>query len=236
METRVVKIGGAALAEELAAPQYLKTLQSPTVVVVSAIGRPPYPFSTDGLKAGFSSLNPQETDRLLALGETYAVLKTVERLRSLGFDSSSLGLEEALFITDSSYGRAEVVRLQAGPLLAAMKKSILTVAPGFIARDSFSHPTTMGRESSDYSGVMYAAALGLSFVTLVKDLTHVYRPSGGTLGDEPLEYCGYGEALRYAEQGLFPVAPKALARAESLGLKIVIENRQSQTICTVFRG
>lgn len=240
MRTTVIKSGGTVVYHELQKPHFFPCLANyfvdgPLVLVVSALGRKPYPYSTDGLVSAFGTdLTPAEKDRVLALGETYAVARCADLLRSIGYKTASLGLSESLLVTDSAFGRAHVLDLEPAALKNALSHSDIVVVPGFIARDRLFRPTTMGRESSDLSAVYYALATDCPVVRFVKDISGVFKFEAGKFIAATYDFLTYEEALQLAEIGRLPLCGEAVKLARDKNIRMEIIDRNNAILCSVF--
>jgi len=83
-----------------------------------------------------------------------------------------------LILTDARYRSARVLRQQTDarirqrllPLLAAGR---FIITEGYVAQSAEGHPTTLGREGSDYTAALLGAALPADLVTIWKDVPGV---------------------------------------------------------------
>lgn len=102
-------------------------------------------------------------------------------------------------------------------LARAFLRGSVPIAPGYIARDATGHRTTLGRNGSDYSATILAAALGATSVTIYSDVAGVYSADPHIVPQARLlPFLSYAEAQSIAELGarvLHPRTVEPVARA-----------------------
>jgi aspartate kinase len=115
----------------------------------------------------------KQLDKILSFGERLSVRIVAAYLNqrlisSRPFDSFNIGL-----ITDSHFGGAQplsesysLIRKYLNPII---KKGIVPVITGFISKDKSGNITTLGRNGSDYTATIIAAALNADEVQLWSD-------------------------------------------------------------------
>lgn len=90
------------------------------------------------------------------------------------------------------------------------------VLPGYIARDASGRATVLGRNGSDFSATIVAAALGAEAVTIFSDVAGVFTANPRVVpGANLVPMLTYGEARAIAERGakvLHPRTTEPLAR------------------------
>ena len=91
------------------------------VLVVSAMGRAPAPYSTDALLALLDgeSATP-ESDLLLSCGESIAAAVVAKHLRDNGIVARAFTGREAGILTDARYGNARISAVDPTALLGAI--------------------------------------------------------------------------------------------------------------------
>lgn len=228
-------MGGTVVLKELSNPIFLSSLNDKSIIVVSAIGRYPFLLSTDGLLNNLDKkITLKEKDRIMSIGETYAAVKISNLLLSLNKKSISLGLEEAAIISDSNYTKAKFVRFDYSYILKCLSNYDYVVAPGFIARDEFYHPTTLGRENSDLSAILYAKYLGVKIVDFIKDIDGVKDEcNNALLNDKFINELTYEQGLKKALLNKVPISYDAILLAEENKIVIEIKNRKNDLLCII---
>jgi aspartate kinase len=87
----------------------------------------------------------------------------------------------------------------------------IPILPGYIARDAEGRTTTLGRNSSDYSAAIIAAALGATRLTIYSDVAGVYTADPRVVADARLLLAlTYDEAARVAWLGAKALHPRAV--------------------------
>lgn len=228
-------MGGTVVFKELSEPIFLSTLNDKSLIVVSAIGRYPFLLSTDGL---LNNLNEQitlkEKDRIMALDETYSAIKISSLLLSLNKKSVSLGIEEAAIVSNSNFTKAKFVRFDYSYILKYISNYDCVVVPGFIARDEFYHSTTLGRENSDLSAILYAKYLGVKNVDFIKDIDGVKDEKDNVLLENKfINEISYEKALEKALLNKMPISYDAIVLAKEFDIKISIKNRENSLLCII---
>src|SRR6202034_4010111 len=150
-------------------------------------------------------------------------------LEERGIHSQAIDATE-LIVTDSCYGSAEPYmdltrdRCEAR-LRPLLMRGIVPVITGFIAATTDGVPTTLGRNSSDYSGTIMGAALNADEVTLWTDVDGVLTtdprlvPSASSI----LEM-SYREASDLADLGAKVLHPKTMHALMQQGIPLAIRN------------
>ncbi|MEM4504552.1 MAG: aspartate kinase [Candidatus Bathyarchaeia archaeon] len=181
-ERIVVKFGGAALADGEKVSKAAKAVAKEAskgkhiAVVVSAMGK-----TTDALievakDACNGSVNAEELDDILAMGERTSVRIFTAALKSYGlkaryFDPAD---PEWPIITDDSFLNANPIielceeKIQRF-ILPLFEKKIIPVMPGFIGKTIDGKITTLGRGGSDTTAFILAKGLKANEVILVTD-------------------------------------------------------------------
>ncbi len=168
-------------------------------------------------------------DSISGLGERLSVLLVAGVLEERGMASQAIDATE-LIVTDSCYGSAEPYmdltreRCEAR-LRPLLLQGIIPVITGFIGATTDGVPTTLGRNSSDYSGTIMGAALNADEVTLWTDVDGILTidprlvPSASSI----LEM-SYREASDLADLGAKVLFPKTLHALMQSGIPLSIRN------------
>jgi aspartate kinase len=170
-------------------------------VVVSAMAG-----ETNRLLALAKSAHPRPDDResdvLASTGEQVTSALTALVLHDLGVAARSFLGHQVRIETDSAYGRARIVRIDAERLRQTLAAGTVAVVAGFQGVDADGSITTLGRGGSDTSAVALAAALGA-------DACEIYTDVDGVFTSDPrmvprarkLERISYDEMLELASLG-----------------------------------
>src|SRR5262245_18908217 len=144
----------------------------------------------------------RESDVLASTGEQVTAALTALVLHQLGVPARSFLGHQVRIETDSAYGRARIVRIDAERLRGTLAGGTVAVVAGFQGIDADGSITTLGRGGSDTSAVALAAALSA-------DVCEIYTDVDGVFTSDPrivprarkLERISYEEMLELASLG-----------------------------------
>src|SRR6202041_2812798 len=110
-------------------------------------------------------------------------------------------------------------------LRPALLRGIVPVVTGFIGATADGVLTTLGRNSSDYSGTILGAALDADEVTLWTDVDGILTADPKTVPDaRVIPEMSYHEACALAEMGAKVLHPKTLRPIMQRGIPLMIRN------------
>jgi aspartate kinase len=178
----------------------------------------------------------RETDRALATGEALSAALFALGLQARGIPARSFSGAEAGIRTAAAHLGAEVRRVLARPLRAALADGLVPVVAGFQGIGTHGELTTLGRGGTDLSAVALAVALGAARCELFKDV-------GGILEADPHLVPGArflpavdAEQLELlAAMGAEVVHPVAVRRARRGRLPLVVRALDDASPQTVVR-
>lgn len=182
-----------------------------TVDRINALfGSIPYILNTAMTKENFNLFY----DKIISLGELASTHIVSDYLNAVGLKCQWMDARE-LIRTDSIFREANVnweytclnIQRKLPPLL----RESLVLTQGFIAADSNSHTTTLGREGSDFSAAIFAFCLDAKEVVIWKDVE-------GVLNADPkrmptvVQYSelSYQEAAEMTYYGATVIHPKTI--------------------------
>ncbi|HOV90714.1 MAG TPA: aspartate kinase [Syntrophorhabdaceae bacterium] len=116
----------------------------------------------------------REIDVLISTGEQVTSALLAITLKTMGCDAISLLGFQVKIITDSSYTKARISRIESEKIFSELKKGKVVVVPGFQGVDEHDNITTLGRGGSDTSAVALAAALKADMCEIYTDVDGVY--------------------------------------------------------------
>src|SRR5262249_50436580 len=144
----------------------------------------------------------REGDVLASTGEQVTAALTPLVLHPLGVPARSFLGHQVRIETDSAYGRARIVRIDADRLRATLAGGTVAVVAGFQGVDADGSITTLGRGGSDTSAVALAAALGADVCEIYTDVDGVYTSDPRVVPRaRKLERIAYDEMLELASLG-----------------------------------
>ncbi len=144
----------------------------------------------------------RESDVLASTGEQVTAALTALVLHDLGVPARSFLGHQVRIETDSAYGRARIVRIDAEGLRATLGDGTVAVVAGFQGVDADGSITTLGRGGSDTSAVALAAALGADVCEIYTDVAGVYTSDPRMVPKaRKLARVSYDEMLELASLG-----------------------------------
>jgi aspartate kinase len=221
MKIIIIKFGGSSLADpgkiRRAAAMALASRRrgfSP-VVVVSAPAD-----STDdllGLAAltGGKTLNPRETDALLASGEQFSAALLALAIEAEGGKAVSLTGFQAGILTDDNFSAASIKSVDARRLKKELRAGRIPVVAGFQGISAGMEITTLGRGGSDLTAVTLARALGSALTEFRTDVKGIYTAHPAIVPEaRKIKNISYAEVIALAQAGTEVRQLRAIAYAE----------------------
>jgi len=174
----VMKFGGTSVATPEQRAHLLARVRDAVaagfspVLVVSAMGRAPAPYSTDALLALLDgeSATP-ESDLLLACGENIAAAVVAKYLRDNAIPARAFTGREAGIRTDARHGNARILAVDPTGLLGAIAAGYVPVVTGFQGASPEGATTTLGRGGSDLTAVAIGDALDAERIDIYTDVS-----------------------------------------------------------------
>jgi aspartate kinase len=135
-----------------------KSLGNDVIVVVSAMAGETNRL-IDLAKSAVAEPDPREMDVLVSTGEQVASALLSMTLISMGNKARSLQNHQVQLVTDSSFTKAHIKRIDAHKLRSVVKDGAIAIVAGFQGVDEQGNITTLGRGGSDTTAVAIAAAM-----------------------------------------------------------------------------
>jgi aspartate kinase len=173
-------------------------------------------------------LPPPAQDAVVSFGERLSSGIVAMVLESFGIPSNHLDAR-ALVCTDNQHTCAvpllSETYLQIRDAVRHLPKNTVPVMGGFIGSSGNGSTTTLGRNSSNLSAVLAAAALAAEEVEIWTDVDGVFRQDPlRVLDQKPIESLGFAEALEIARQGARVLHAGAVELAFEENISIHIRN------------
>ncbi|GMU83288.1 MAG: hypothetical protein AMXMBFR47_31580 [Planctomycetota bacterium] len=174
--------------------------------------------------------DPAALDLLWSTGEQRSVALLALELHRLGVAAAGLNVHETgLFLPA---GERSVLRVELNDLRirAALSRSDVVVAPGFLARGPSDAIVSLGRGGSDLTAVCLARDLGATGCELLKDVPGYFDRDPNLYADaRPIRELTFDAALAMADAGCDLVQREAIAVAQAADLPIVVHSLGDRT-------
>lgn len=113
-------------------------------------------------------------DMLVASGEQVSIALVAMAIEKLGFRAKPYLSYQLGILTDSSFSKARIQKINSEILRKDLERGIIPVIAGFQGVDKEDNITTLGRGGSDTSAVALAAALGSCDCEIFTDVPAVF--------------------------------------------------------------
>ncbi|WP_077621916.1 aspartate kinase [Sediminibacillus massiliensis] len=244
MKIIVQKFGGTSVRDKESrecAAGHIKDAMSQgykVVVVISAMGRKPDPYSTDSLLnlVGHpnSKISRRETDLLLSCGETISSVVFSNELRLNGINSISLTGAQAGFETNSEFTEAKIKFVNTERVIRELETHDVVVVAGFQGKTADGEITTIGRGGSDTSAAALGAALNAEFVDVFTDVEGIMTADPRVVKSARiLDVITYTETCNLAYQGAKVIHPRAVEIAMQAKVPIRVRSTKSRNTGTL---
>ncbi|MFO7772430.1 MAG: aspartate kinase [Dehalococcoidia bacterium] len=192
------------------------------VVVVSAMGD-----TTDYLIKLAYQVNEQPGDReldvLLSTGEIVSSTLLALALEGLSYRAVSLTGAQAGILTDSSYSRARILRVDTKRVVNELEKGSIVIVAGFQGVSQEMDVTTLGRGGSDTTAVALAASLNADVCQIYTDVEGVYTADPRLVPEaRRLKEIGYEEMLELSSYGARVMHNRAVELGELYNVPILV--------------
>ena len=231
----VMKFGGSSLGSTDLRAQAVERVRDAlaqkkkVIVVTSAIGRPPEPYSTDALLA----LAPRapsgpNRDLLLATGEIISAAVFAELLEALGIPARALTGAQAGIMTDAAHGDAHILSIDTGVLRALLDTDVVPVVCGFQGASEDGAITTLGRGGSDLSAVALAGAFERAELDIFTDVDGVMTAEPKRVPDaRTIPALTFEEVTELSQHGATVMHDKAAELARLAKIPFAIRSMRS---------
>ena len=210
MNLRVIKLGGSVLATKKDKEKCVKRINlksdEKTIIVVSAMGRIGFPYSTDSLSLLCDNVSINEMDRMLSCGEIISSISFASFLNEKGYSSRALSYLEIGLNVSKNSNNENVYSIDKYYYEKYFANYDILIVPGFIGIDENNEVITLGRGNSDLTAILLAASFALKEVTLPESLT--------TIDDEAFCLCSALKKVLIHENTI-NIAPTAFKYAKN---------------------
>lgn len=246
MRILVQKFGGTSVATEHARERVIEKIVNAKkeydaiIVVVSAMGRKGFPYSTDTLLdliGKESNLSPREIDMLISCGEIISSVVISNLLLNCNVKACALTGGNAGIITDDNYNRANIINIDTNKLLSFIEEGYIPVIAGFQGVSTNGHITTIGRGGSDTTAVLLGEALGATSIEIYTDVDGIMTADPKVCSSAKIiNEISYNEVFQMADSGAKVIHPSAVEIARRAGIPLYIRNTFNETSGTNITG
>jgi aspartate kinase len=167
----------------------------------------------------------REYDALISTGEQLTVTLLSLILNRMGFRAKSLLGYQVKIVTDKSYTKARIFRIDTKRIDAELKKGTIVVVAGFQGVDKDGNITTLGRGGSDTSAVALAAAMKADVCDIYTDVDGVYTADPSICRKaRRLNRISYDEMLELARAGAKVLQPRSVELAKKYEVPIYVRS------------
>ncbi len=170
----------------------------------------------------------QEIRRFSGWGERLVVDLFAAALKREGVKAAGFSGEPVLLANVSEEAEPSVLATRAWllPQLAgALSRDATPVLPGYIALDAAGQSTTLGRNGSDHSAAVVAAALGAQALYIYSDVAGVYTADPRLVADaQLLPRLSYSEVAAIAAAGARVLHPRAVEPLARWGIPLYLRS------------
>jgi aspartate kinase len=193
-------------------------------VVVSAMGH-----TTDELVELADQVSPgahpRERDMLLTAGEQISIALLSMAINDLGSDAVSFTGQQAGIMTDTSHGRARIVRIESERVREALDAGRVAIVAGFQGVSATLDVTTLGRGGSDTTAVALAAVSGADIGEIYTDVDGVFTADPRLVPEaRKLDVLSYEEMLDLAACGARVLMLRSVEYARNHGVRLHVRS------------
>ena len=174
-------------------------------------------------------MTPRTKDYLVSFGERLSVRIAAACCNALGMKAVACDAWDIGFVSDSNFTSAELLveswELIPQKIMPLLRKGMLPVVTGFIAKDKGGSITTLGRGGSDLSATMIAAACRAEEAQVWKDVDGILTADPRIVTKaKPVEAVTYEEAAELAYFGAQVLHPRAMQPCIRTGTPVRVKN------------
>ncbi|RZN84075.1 MAG: bifunctional aspartate kinase/homoserine dehydrogenase I [Winogradskyella sp.] len=174
-----------------------------------------------------NELTPKISDKLASFGELMSSYIIAKCMVSRDLDVIRKNSQE-LIITNSNHGNAEVELAITEKNIQAYfseSKHLITVLPGFVAKNKQDEETTLGRGGSDFTASIIAATLKVNVLEIWTDVSGMYTANPKLVKQAvPIEQLSFQEAMELSHFGAKVLYPPTVQPVLDTNIPIQIKN------------
>jgi aspartate kinase len=167
----------------------------------------------------------REVDVLISTGEQVTSALLAITLIEMGYEAVSILGYQVKIVTDSSFGKARIERLEKEKIMEELSKGRIVIVPGFQGVDEAGNITTLGRGGSDTTGVALAAGLNADLCEIYTDVDGVYTTDPNICHKaRRLDRISYDEMLEMAGLGAKVLQIRSVELAQKYNVPILVKS------------
>ncbi|MCL2266448.1 MAG: bifunctional aspartate kinase/homoserine dehydrogenase I [Treponema sp.] len=180
----------------------------------------------DGISL-LGDLSKRSLDLVMSFGELLSASLLAAILNANGIESEFLDTRQ-LIKTDANYGKAEIIKKETEDNIKSFfkkGKKPVQIATGFIGSTMEGHTTTIGRDGSDLTAAVFAAALGAEKLVIWTFVDGMLTANPAHVKNAfRIEEISYAEALEISHFGAKVIFPPSVKPVLEKGIPIIIKN------------
>lgn len=171
-------------------------------------------------------VSPRVEDMFVSFGERLCAKILARYLNSQNMTARMCPAYDYGLITDSTYGKAQVLDESYDEIESRMKEvEGIPVVTGFVGRDKQGNITTLGRGGSDYTASIFGAALDAEEIQIWTDVTGIMTADPTVVGTAgSIGHLSFKEAGELAYYGARVLHPSAILPAMKKGIQVKVLN------------
>lgn len=184
-------------------------------------------------------LSARSKDRIVSFGERLSSLILSKTIESLGVPSDKVDAFY-LIVTDNNFGEAAVLfeesyKKTSEVLNPMLKKGMIPVVTGFIAKSKEGDITTLGRGGSDYTASIIGAGINASEIWIMTDVDGIMTTNPNICSNAyTIPEMSYLEAMELAYFGAKVLHPRTIEPAISKNIPVRVKNSMSDSPGTLI--
>jgi len=180
----------------------------------------------DGISL-LGELSLRSMDLVMSFGERLCANLLAPVFTANGIEAAFLDARDVVK-TDTSYGKAQILKKETEENIRSFfknTKKTMQVTTGFIGSTLEGHTTTVGRDGSDLSGAVFAAALGVKKCEIWTDVDGILTADPSHVKNAfRIDEISYTEAMEISHFGARVIFPSSVKPALEKGIPIIIRN------------
>ena len=171
-------------------------------------------------------ITPKTQDRVVSFGELLSSMIIAEAFVLSGMKAQWVDARK-IIKTNSTFGNARVDFISTNQEINRLfsESELLSIVPGFIASDSDSHTTTLGRGGSDYTAAIIAAALKAEVLEIWTDVSGMMTADPRFCANAKIiPFVTYKEAMELSHFGAKVIYPPTIQPVMNQNIPVWIKN------------